>query len=143
MPAAATLNQLNIIVRDMHATVDFYRRLGLEIADDHDENHVAVRLPGGLLVEFDTTGFVPQWDGGWNGTTGGSVVLGFAVASREAVDALFGEVVAAGYRGRQRPYDAFWGARYGIVEDPDGNPVGLMSPVDGARKFWPPAPLPS
>jgi catechol 2,3-dioxygenase-like lactoylglutathione lyase family enzyme len=74
----ATFNQLNIIVRDMSATVAFYRRLGFAIATDHDENHVEVRLRSGMLVEFDTTAFVPQWDTGWNGATGGSVVLGFA-----------------------------------------------------------------
>ena len=29
----AVLDQLNIVVRDMDAAVDFYRRLGLEIPD--------------------------------------------------------------------------------------------------------------
>jgi hypothetical protein len=32
------------------------------------------------------------------------------------------------------PYDAFWGARYAIVEDAGGNAVGIMSPVDPARR---------
>lgn len=49
---------------------------------------------------------------------------------------------AAGYRGRQRPYDAFWGARYAIVDDPDGNGIGLMSPVDDEHRSWPPGPAP-
>ena len=35
---------------------------------------------------------------------------------------------------QQEPYDAFWGARYAIVEDPDGNAVGLMSPIDPDRQ---------
>ena len=46
------------------------------------------------------------------------------------------------YPGRQQPYDAFWGARYAIVEDPDGNPVRLISPVDAGLRHWPPAPPP-
>ena len=33
---------------------------------------------------------------------------------------------------QQEPYDAFWGARYAVVSDPDGNGVGIMSPVDDA-----------
>jgi len=33
-----------------------------------------------------------------------------------------------------KTYDAFRGARYAIVEDPDGNSFGLMSPIDAARK---------
>ena len=56
---------------------------------------------------------------------------------------MYGDLVAAGYRGRQPPYDAFWGARYAIVDDPDGNGVGLMSPIEADRKFWPPATPPS
>ena len=61
-------------------------------------------------------------------------VLGFRVATREAVDALYGRMTAAGHRGQQPPYDAFWGARYAVVEDPDGNAVGIMSPVDPTRR---------
>ena len=42
-------------------------------------------------------------------------------------------LIAAGHTALQPPYDAFWGARYAIVEDPDGNAVGLMGPIDRAR----------
>jgi hypothetical protein len=38
----------------------------------------------------------------------------------------------------QPPYDAFWGARYAIVEDPDGIAVGLMSPISPDFKSVPP-----
>jgi hypothetical protein len=31
-----------------------------------------------------------------------------------------------------------WGARYAIVEDPNGIAVGLMSPRDPVRNYWPP-----
>ena len=61
-------------------------------------------------------------------------VLGFAFPSREAVDATYADLVAAGYKAQQAPFDAFWGARYAVVEDPDGNAVGLMSPVDPNRR---------
>lgn len=49
------------------------------------------------------------------------------------------ELVAAGHRGRLEPYDAFFGARYAMVDDPDGHAIGLMSPIDAARKFTPAA----
>jgi uncharacterized glyoxalase superfamily protein PhnB len=45
---------------------------------------------------------------------------------------------SAGYRGLQLPFDAFWGARYAIVEDPDGIAIGLMSPIDPTRRTAPP-----
>ena len=61
-------------------------------------------------------------------------MLGFSLASRAAVDELYAALVAAGHSGSQPPYDTFWGARYAVVEDPDGNPVGLMSPLDPSRR---------
>jgi catechol 2,3-dioxygenase-like lactoylglutathione lyase family enzyme len=122
----------------MDATVAFYRWLGLEIEDGYRPEHVAVPVANGLTIEFDATDFVPMWDAGWRGGTGGSTVLSFECRTREAVDELFEDLTAAGYAAHQRPYDAFWGTRYAIVEDPDGNGVGLMSPIDPGRKSWPP-----
>ena len=46
-------------------------------------------------------------------------------------------MIGAGYRGLQEPHDAFWGARYAIIEDPDGIAVGLISPVS-PEKSQPP-----
>ena len=132
------LNQLNLVVQDMDATVAFYRRLGLAIDTEPGAQHAATTLPTGMVVEFDSTDFVAHWDAGWGGGTGGSTILGFSLSSRAAVDELYGELTGVGYRGHQRPYDAFWGSRYAIVEDPDGNAVGLMSPADPARNYWPP-----
>jgi uncharacterized glyoxalase superfamily protein PhnB len=37
-------------------------------------------------------------------------------------------MTAAGYVGHLAPIDAFWGARFAIVDDPDGNVVGLHGP---------------
>jgi predicted lactoylglutathione lyase len=136
------LNQLNLVVRDMEATLAFYRRLGLTVNVAPDGQHAATPMPNGVSLEFDTTGLVPQFDSGWSGSTGGSTVLGFELGSREAVDELYAELTEAGHRSHQRPYDAFWGARYAIVDDPDGNGVGLMSPLDESRKAWPPEPPP-
>ena len=65
---------------------------------------------------------------------GPGAVIGFRVESRDEVDRLFTDLTGAGYRGQQPPYDAFWGARYAIVEDPDGNAVGIMSPSDPERR---------
>jgi uncharacterized glyoxalase superfamily protein PhnB len=73
----------------------------------------------------------------------GRLILGFTLASHAAVDEKYHELLAAGYAGHQPPYDAFWGARYAIIEDPDGNRVGVMSPTEVDRKYWPPVAPPS
>ncbi len=135
--------QLNFVVQDMAATIDFYHRLGLEFEAEPDTFHLAVDLPNGQYLEFDTADFGPQWNSGWRGGFGGPVVIGFSVPTREAVDETYHDLTAAGAKGQQPPYDPFWGARYAIVEDPDGNAIGLMSPIDPDRRFWPPQPPPS
>jgi len=138
----AVLDQLNIVVRDMDAAVDFYRRLGIEIPDtlpDWQAHHRSAEMSDSVDFDLDSTAFAPQWNAGWPGSKPG-VVVGFRLATREDVDDLYGELTGAGHVGQQPPYDAFWGARYAIVEDPSGNAVGLMSPVDPAKRTRPPTP---
>ena len=53
---------------------------------------------------------------------------------RDEVDTLVETLAGAGVPVQQPPYDAFWGARYAVVSDPDGNAVGIMSPVDPDRR---------
>jgi uncharacterized glyoxalase superfamily protein PhnB len=105
--------------------------------------HASARLPGGIQLEWDTEEFAAQWDSASRGAIGGATVLGFSVRSLQAVDDLWAELTAAGYRGHQPPYDASWGSRYAIVDDPDGNAVGLMSPPAPEHKYWPPGQAPA
>lgn len=136
------LDQLNLVVHDMAESVDFYRRLGLEIPDtlpDWQKHHRAATTSGDVDLDLDSTAFAPSYNAGWSDGRSG-VVVGFRLATREDVDALYAELTGAGYAGQQPPYDAFWGARYALVEDPSGNVVGLMSPPDPARRTPPPTP---
>jgi uncharacterized glyoxalase superfamily protein PhnB len=140
------LHMLNVVVRDMAASVEFYRRLGIAVPDDLDGtvDHAQLRMPSGFSLELDTAESARIWHAGWRADPGSvRIVIGFALPTREAVDERYGELTAAGYAGRQPPFDAFWGARYAIVTDPDGNDVGLMSPIDESRRTWPPEESPA
>jgi uncharacterized glyoxalase superfamily protein PhnB len=96
--------------------------------------------PGRIHFKIDSTIFAQRWNAGWSGRAdlGGRVVVGFGVATRADVDAIYRDMTGAGRRGLQPPIDAFWGARYAIIEDPDGIAVGLMSPIEAASKSPPP-----
>lgn len=141
------LNQLNLVVRDMGATLAFYRRLGLELPDSavwrtgSGAHHVEVLMANGVHLEFDSIALAKSYNAGYSEPAAGGTrsVVGFALPSRAAVDERYAEMTGAGYTGRQPPYDTFWGARYAVIEDPDGNHVGLMSPLDPARRSAPPA----
>jgi catechol 2,3-dioxygenase-like lactoylglutathione lyase family enzyme len=142
--AQAVFNQVNLVVKDMARTLAFYRRLGVEI----DENsafktpsgvhHISIGGAGEVSMDFDSQTLARRYNRGYEAERG-RVLLGFGLPSREAVDALFEDLVTHEHQALQPPYDAFWGARYAIVEDPDGNPVGLMSPSDDAHRSAPPA----
>lgn len=136
------LDQLNLVVGDMYAMVRFYEHLGVEIAPgppgwtDHHRNTDAA---SGLHLDLDSSTFAAQWNRGWE-TDRTGVVIGFRLPTRSGVDSLCGRLEDAGYGVEQPPYDAFFGCRYAVVVDPDGNSVGLMSPRDPELVTTPPAP---
>ena len=144
-----TLNQLNIVSSNPEASIAFYRRLGLDIPDQSiwgtatGVHHVTAGDAAeseGLHFDIDSTTFAQRWNTGWRDREdlAGRVVVGLHEASREEVDRLYDEMTAAGHLGLQAPYDAFWGARYAVVEDPDGIAVGLMSPKSAEHRSPPP-----
>jgi uncharacterized glyoxalase superfamily protein PhnB len=83
---------------------------------------------GGVLISLHLPDFVRTWNEGYDGGTGGATVVDVDVPDRETVDRLHADLTGAGHPSRQQPVDAFFGPRYAIVEDPDGNLVGLKSP---------------
>jgi catechol 2,3-dioxygenase-like lactoylglutathione lyase family enzyme len=138
------LDQVNIVTRDVGASRAFYTRLGVDFGSDDDPvwaaHHVSARSADGLPldVDLDSTTFAAKWNRGWPGGPG--IVLGFKVESRQAVDDLVAALAADGATIQQEPYDAFWGARYAVLSDPDGNGVGIMSEIDPERRSTAPSP---
>jgi catechol 2,3-dioxygenase-like lactoylglutathione lyase family enzyme len=144
--SAPDLHMLNLVVGDMPASLDFYRRLGIDVPDGGVTTgvHVQLRMPGGFSLELDTAESARLWHAAWRTDPASvGVVIGFSLPTREVVDERYAELTSAGYLGRQPPFDAFWGARYAIVADPDGNDVGLMSPLDESRRTWLPQESPA
>jgi catechol 2,3-dioxygenase-like lactoylglutathione lyase family enzyme len=140
------LDQVNLVVEDMDAAVAFYQALGMTVRFDGGEwppgsgaRHVALDNGEGAIFELDNPAMARIYHAGWRSPDPEArpIVLGFSLPSREAVDERYRQLTAAGYDGRQEPYDAFFGARYAVVRDPAGNDVGLMSPIDQHRRFAP------
>jgi uncharacterized glyoxalase superfamily protein PhnB len=135
------LNQVNVIARDWEASLAFYRLLGCQLSSGHEwpansgAMHGSVAMRSGVTLEFDNPTMVRLYAADAPHVRG--PVIGFSLPSAAAVDAIFERLTAAGHAARQPPYDAFWGARYAIVEDPDGTAVGLMGPIDRSRQYVP------
>ena len=139
-----TLGQINLFVADMTATVAFYRLLELDVADPYDwpegsgAQHVDVHFGDDFYIAFDNHAMARIWNPQFDPDRGGgNAVIGLMVAGRADVDRLYDRARAAGYEVGVAPYDAFFGSRYAIVFDPDGNQVGIKSPIEADRKYVP------
>lgn len=93
-------------------------------------------MPNGFELALDSEALAKVYDEGWQPFKGEGdrTVMSFRLGDANDVDAVYDRVVALGFGSSQAPYYAFWGSRYAIVVDPDGNHVGLMSPPDPARR---------
>jgi catechol 2,3-dioxygenase-like lactoylglutathione lyase family enzyme len=126
----ARLDAIGIVVTDMAKALAFYRQLGLPVPEGAEgEPHVEVALPSGMRLLFDTEATIRSFHPDWTpGGGGGRVGLAFRLPDPAAVDATYAAVVAAGHHGELAPFDAFWGQRYAVLHDPDGNGVDLFAP---------------
>jgi len=103
---------IGIVVRDMAASLRFYRLLGLEFPPNVEtEPHVEVVLPGGFRIAWDSLEMMKSIYPDWIEPVGQQMTLAFKCESPAAVDTLYDRVVQSGYRSNKAPWDAFWGQR--------------------------------
>ncbi|WSQ12587.1 VOC family protein [Streptomyces sp. NBC_01231] len=125
---------IGLVASDMAASVTFYRRLGFAFPEGaEDAPHAEAELPGGLRLLLDTEETVRSFLPGWQPPAGGGrASLALRCDSPSEVDSVYETLVGAGHHGELKPWDAFWGQRYAVVLDPDGNGVDLFAPLPGA-----------
>jgi uncharacterized glyoxalase superfamily protein PhnB len=120
---------IGIVVRDIAAALKFYRLLGLDIPDAADkEQHVEFVTAGGFRIAWDALEMIKGIDADWvEKPIGQRMTLAFKCDNPAEVNALHDKVIKQGYHSHKAPWDAFWGQRYAIVTDPDGNHVDLFA----------------
>ncbi|MEJ3747651.1 VOC family protein [Actinomycetes bacterium KLBMP 9797] len=128
---APRFDAIGLVTADMTRSLDFYRRLGLTFPDGAEtEPHTEAVLPGGLRLMLDTVEMVKSIAPDWQGPSdGGGASLAFRCDDPADVDKTYTDLVAAGYHGEREPWDAVWGQRYAVVNDPDGNGIDLFAPL--------------
>jgi catechol 2,3-dioxygenase-like lactoylglutathione lyase family enzyme len=125
-----TFNAIGLAVADMATSLAFYRRLGLDIPHGADQApHAEVELPGGLRLMWDTNALIESFDAAFSAKPGAKdgPSLAFLCADAAEVDSVYSELTAAGHIGTKEPWDAEWGQRYALVQDPDGYQVDLFA----------------
>ena len=128
----------------MAATIEFYRLLELEFSDPFERppgsgaQHIDDIHADDAYMALDNPPMARIWNTQFDPERSrGKFVIGLLVPEREDVDRLYEKVRAAGHPVGQEPYDASFGSRYAIVIDPDGNQVGLKSPIEDDRRYEP------
>ena len=116
---------------NMGEALKFYRLLGLDIPQEADKDpHVEFITSGGFRIAWDTVKLMEEIHGTMAKPTGHRMVLAMLCESPGEVDETYSKVVSNGYEGYKEPWDAFWGQRYAVVKDPDGNLIDLFARLE-------------
>ncbi len=122
------MHAIGIVSADLKRSLEFYATLGIEVpAFDPKEDHFQCEVSEGIFLMWDTVDLVKQFLPGYEFRMGNAIGLGFDCGSPASVDATYQRLMEAGYQSVKEPWDAFWGQRYSIVEDPDGNLVSVYA----------------
>ncbi len=122
------LGIVGLIVRDLKASLDFYRRLGLHIPTTVTGDNYRMKLPSGQVFFWDTYAVTQSYDPSWQPSTGHRrIVLEWGFSNAQAVNDKYTELTTAGYVGYLSPRNL--GAQYALIKDPDGNEIGLRYPA--------------
>ena len=87
-------------------------------------------LHGGFRIAWDTLELMQSIHPDWEPPRGHRMGLAFKCDNPAEVDELYQRVTEAGHTGHKPPWDAFWGQRYAVVVDPDGNLIDLFAALD-------------
>ena len=122
-------DMVGMVVRDMAASLRFYRLLELAVPEGVErEPYVDVITPNGYRISWNTLEMVKGIDPDFvENPVGQRISLAFKCDSPAEVNALHEKILAAGFTSHKAPWDAFWGQRYATVVDPDGNTVELFA----------------
>lgn len=126
---ALELYMVGVIVEDMSRAVEFYRRLGVEIAEGSEtKHHVEVKMSG-LTFFLSTRTINARWDPARTEITGSGyrIILEFYLETREAVDAKHSEMTGYGYESHVAPFVTPFNAYFAMINDPDGNTILLSA----------------
>jgi catechol 2,3-dioxygenase-like lactoylglutathione lyase family enzyme len=128
--SGAHLHSVGLVTADLAAALDFYRLLGLDIPDgtDGDVAVAPAQGPAGsaLVLTWATRQAISELDADRASDPALRIQMEIGYYRAGAVDAAYAKAAGAGV---VPPFDAPWGTRFAVVNDPDGNRVGLTAPL--------------
>jgi hypothetical protein len=124
------LYMVGVIVADMGKAVEFYRRLGVAIAEGSEaKGFVGIKM-GEMTFFLSDRAMTSRWDPArTDAPPGGAypIILEFYLKTREAVDAKYAEMIGFGYQSHAAPYVTEFNNYFAMIHDPDGNTILLSA----------------
>jgi uncharacterized glyoxalase superfamily protein PhnB len=124
------IDAVGVSSSDLKKTAAFYELLGFEFDEIKEgEDHVEpLTEPGGMRLMIDSKKLMMELIHAQPVPSNHSA---FAILydSPAEVNAVAERAKRAGHTIVAQPWDAFWGQRYAIVQDPDGYRIDLFAPL--------------
>lgn len=120
------LDMVGIIVKNMEKAVQFYELLGFTPIGDQTQAYVELTNQG-VRISLNTREMITSIYGFEPDNKGEKIELAFLCDTPDEVDDIAEKMSSVGYTIFKTPWDAFWGQRYAIIEDPDGNLLSIFA----------------
>lgn len=124
------IDAVAVSTSDMARSIAFYSALGFDFTGaDPAGDHVEPKpIPGSPRLMLDSAALLTSISGTAPHPASHSSFALLCDCPAE-VDSVAAAVATAGFTVAKAPWDAFWGQRYAIVQDPDGYLVDLFAPL--------------
>ena len=108
-------------VADLDRSLRFYEALGWK-RGNADEGVVFFQIPGAVFALWSRAALAADARVADTGASFGGIALAYNARSKEEVDVVLAEAVAAGATLLKPAEEVFWGGYSGYFADPDGHP---------------------
>lgn len=124
------LNAVGVTSKDLKKSVGFYKLLGFTFNDfkDGDDHVESIPKDGSAKLMIDSHKLITDLIGK-EPTQSNHFACAIEHDSPAEVNTTVEKIRKAGFTIVTEPWDAFWGQRYAVVEDPEGYKVDLYSPL--------------
>jgi uncharacterized glyoxalase superfamily protein PhnB len=122
------LNAVSVSANNINKSVEFYKILGFKFPEFAPEDrHVeSVIKEGETKLMIDSVDMVKEILG-YEPKPSNHSSFAIEYDAPEELNLVAGNLEKSNYKIVKEPWDAFWGQRYAIVEDPDGYLVDLYA----------------
>jgi catechol 2,3-dioxygenase-like lactoylglutathione lyase family enzyme len=123
------LNAVGVASSNITKTLEFYKLLGFEFGEPMDDHYESLATSSSAKLMIDGKETIKDIIGE-DPKPGNHSQFAIQYNSPQEVNNAASQIQQAGFVVTKEPWDAFWGQRYAVVEDPDGYKVDLYAELE-------------